>query len=557
MTSIGERVFRDCSSLTSVSIPDSVTSIGDWAFAGCSSLTGITIPDSVTSIGEKAFDGCSSLTSITIPDSVTSIGGSAFIGCTSLTSVYYGGSAEDWANISIGPYNDPLTSATRYYYSETQPTDTTYQYWHYVDGVPTVWEVVIEPEIPETPDESYFTFTLLDDGTYSIAAKDVNNMPTEVVIPSTYNGKAVTSIGNYAFWLGGSLTSITIPDSITSVGNYAFFDCASLTGITLPDSVTSIGDCAFFGCTGLTSVTIPNSVANIRTYAFEKCYNLTDVFFSENSKLTTIDEGAFYECYSLESIAIPDGVTTIGENAFWGCKGLKVITIGENVRTIGYDAFKDCVNLECLYFNAIEMNDFEWNRCVFGNAGINHSGVKIIVGTNVTKIPAYMFAAYTTSAKIYSIYFENSNVSKEIGEEAFVNQFDLISVDFTNNNIARIGAGAFSCTGIETIALPNGIAAIEDATFSCCPNLTTVVIPNTVASIGTSAFEQCTALANITISNSVTSIGDIAFCSCSGLTSIIFDGTVAQWNDIQFGADWSYSVPATQVICSDGTVALN
>ena len=83
---LGYAAFSDCSGLTSLTIPSSVTSIGEYAFDGCSGLTSLTIPSSVTSIGESAFEGCSGLTSLTIPSSVTSIGGSAFFGCSGLTS---------------------------------------------------------------------------------------------------------------------------------------------------------------------------------------------------------------------------------------------------------------------------------------------------------------------------------------------------------------------------------------------------------------------------------------------------------------------------------------
>ena len=79
--------YYECTSLISVTIPNSVTSIGSSVFYRCTSLTSVTIPNSVTSINNNAFNGCSGLTSVTIPNSVTSIGGGAFSGCTGLTSV--------------------------------------------------------------------------------------------------------------------------------------------------------------------------------------------------------------------------------------------------------------------------------------------------------------------------------------------------------------------------------------------------------------------------------------------------------------------------------------
>ena len=142
ITEIYKYAFYSCDSLTSVVIGDSVTSIGNYAFYSCSSLTSVVIPDSVTSIGYQAFAECDSLTSMVISDSVTTIGDSAFSSCYSL-GVYYKGTADDWANISIGSYdNGYLTHATRYYYIENEadvPTDGG-NYWHYdQNGEIAIW----------------------------------------------------------------------------------------------------------------------------------------------------------------------------------------------------------------------------------------------------------------------------------------------------------------------------------------------------------------------------------------------------------------------------------
>jgi len=101
--------FRNCSSLTSLVIGDSVTSIGDYAFSDCSSLTSIVVPNSVTSIGDDAFNDCSSLASIVIPDSVTSIGDGAFHFCYSLTSIKYRGTASQWQAITKSSSWDSYT----------------------------------------------------------------------------------------------------------------------------------------------------------------------------------------------------------------------------------------------------------------------------------------------------------------------------------------------------------------------------------------------------------------------------------------------------------------
>jgi len=135
VTSIGPNAFNSCSFLTSITIPNSVTSIGNMAFYECYSLTSITIPNSVTSIGPNAFTDCSSLASITIPNSVTFIGGFAFSPCYQLTSVFYKGNNAEWNSISG---NGKPDIEKVYFYSESEPTETG-RYWHYVNGVPTIW----------------------------------------------------------------------------------------------------------------------------------------------------------------------------------------------------------------------------------------------------------------------------------------------------------------------------------------------------------------------------------------------------------------------------------
>ena len=285
VTSIGEYAFYHCSGLTSITIPDGVTSIGNSAFEGCSGLTSITIPASVTSIGDWAFSGCFGLKSVTIPDGVTSIGNSAFKGCSGLTSLTIpdsvtsiGGSAFDHCS--------GLTSIT------VGEGNTTYDSRDECNA------------IIETKSGTLF------------AGCESTVIPVDV-----------TDIGEYAFGGCSGLTSITIPDSVTSIGGGAFSYCSGLTSITIPDSVTSIGGGAFSCCSGLTSITIPDSVTDIGENVFGGCSGLTSVTIPDS--VTSVGDYAFYGCSGLTSITIPDSVTSIGRDTFSYCSGLRSITVPE------------------------------------------------------------------------------------------------------------------------------------------------------------------------------------------------------------------------------------
>ena len=222
VTAIGAFAFRECSSLTSIVIPDSVMSIEDGVFEGCSSLTSVELPNGITSIGNYTFYNCRALTSVVIPDNVTSIGGRAFYVCSALKSV------------------------------------------EIPDGVTSIGEWAFS-------DCSSLTSVEIPDGVTSIGEGAFYgcNALTSVVIPGTVN-----NIGESVFSSCSGLTSVVISDGVKSISG-SFAACTNLTSVVIPDSVISIGSSTFFGCSSLTSVVIPDSVTSIGEYAFYGCDRLT------------------------------------------------------------------------------------------------------------------------------------------------------------------------------------------------------------------------------------------------------------------------------------------
>ena len=276
VTSIGYSAFKNCTSLTSVTIGNSVTSIGNEAFYGCTSLTSVTVPDSVTSIGDYAFCNCTSLTSVTIPDSVTSIGDYAFCNCTSLTSV-------------------------------TIPDSVTSIGYSAFRGCTSLTSVTIPDSVTSIGDAAFSDCTSLTSLTIS---------------------DSVTSIGKYAFSGCTSLTSITIPDSVTSISYSAFENCTSLSSVTIGNSVTSIGSSAFY------NTAYYNDKYNWDKgvlYLSNRLIDTNDDFDSTTDY--TIKDGTrfiadsvFSNCDNLISITIPNSVKSLGDNAFGSVK--KVIYNG-------------------------------------------------------------------------------------------------------------------------------------------------------------------------------------------------------------------------------------
>ncbi len=403
--SIGHAAFDCCPSLTSVIIPDNVTLIGSMAFSSSSNLTSVVIGNGVTTICDNAFSACCNLTSVFIGKSVTSIDERAFDCCENLTNVYYQGTMEDWAKISIGSDNFTLTSAVYYYYSESEPT-TSGNYWHYnSNGEIKIWGIAEELDNPEGPMASQgLEYKLNNDGvSYSLMGIGVCT-DIDIIIPSTYWGLPVTSIYKDAFAYNDNITSVIIPDSVISIGADAFHSCGRLTSVVIGDKVTTIGVAAFEYCYKLvevfnksslniakesksygyvgyyakdiyTSLSAESKLSNDNGYIIytdgnEKiliCYTGSETDLMLPAYVTQIYRFAFYYCSSLTSVVIPDSVTRIGNYAFSDCSSLTSVLIGDSVTSIGYMAFSWCSSLTCikyrgtsLQWSAIKKED-DWN----------------------------------------------------------------------------------------------------------------------------------------------------------------------------------------------------
>ncbi len=172
----------------------------------------------------------------------------------------------------------------------------------------------IEPKTYNATDNKYFIFTELADGTYSIKAKDVADLPKELYIPEEYEGKSVSQIEAKGF-MSATISELCLPSNIKIVGDNAFNDCKNLSIIYFNRGLVEIGVGAFYGCISIEELNLPSSLKIIKERAFVgasiRRLNLPE-------KVETIGVSAFEYCSSLVSVYIGHNVSEIGENAFSG-----------------------------------------------------------------------------------------------------------------------------------------------------------------------------------------------------------------------------------------------
>ena len=486
VTSIRGEAFFKCASMTSVTIPDSVTNIGHFAFSNCSSLTTIAFGKNVKSIGRYVFEECRKLTSIDLPYGIETIEKQTFFNCTSLKNINIPITVKEIHENAF--FNcDSLTSVTI-------PEGVTYL----GNGAFADCNNITSATIPDSVE-------FIGDGLFSYSALYKNNVNQNLYI------------GNHLIKAKSSLSgAYTVQSGTKTIASGAFEDCEDLTAVSIPNSVVSIGNSAFNSCTSLVSISIPDSVTYIGAYAFYNTayYNNTlkwknNVLYIGNhlieakttlsgtynviSGTKSIASSAFRGCSSLAGVKFPDSVTAIGELAFYDCKKLTTANIGSGVKTINKNAFSYCSALKnitlpygvgvitdsafmnCTALTSIDLTNVEYiDELAFAYCSALKS---VTFGDKLTFIGRAAFSGCSSLANIYYYGTEAQWNNITIGET----NSDLL--DATFNHLHTSGNGVITpptCTeaGFTTYTCTScSQSYVSDYTYKDHSYTATVISP--------------------------------------------------------------------------------
>ena len=505
---IGQVVFKDCGSLTSIQIPDSVVSIGGGAFEGCDGIVSATLPSSI-SVGvwrcgllQVKWNSLNEFTS-SIQDAPN---------CSQVSGVLMGYAYDTKTAEKV--FVDPVYGGSHkwnventtfgYAGSMYMVAGRTYVFGKYFDDSAQVKVdgVVI---IDDTVHTAFIT------GSYLATWTGWHEIEVRVSDGSGEKGpKGATSNPSTSYWgpnigLGwrddGKIDALPESDwhMLMDPGEGSLFRTFSdgpltmkdlfpdsydaLTNVTLVGDAIEIADSAFAGCSSLQTVNIPPAVTNIGSFAFADCVNLKSVTIPDG--ITNINDYVFYRCSALPDIIIPEGVISIGNYAFYGCGELTSITIPDGVKYIGEHAFDGC------------------DRMSYGEDGF------IVVNGWVLGY---------SNPDVTSLVIPDGVIG--IGSSAFADFWDLEEVVFPDS-LRYIGGGAFdTCTGLDGVVIPDGVETIGSGAFRNCTYMRDITIGEGVTSIGDEAFAGCTQLSSLSIPDNVTEIGDAAFSNCWRMLSV-------------------------------------
>lgn len=460
-------------------LPDNITEIPERAFAG-SMLTKVIIPASVTKIGNEAFSGSAKLTTVVFESAIGEkglvIGTRAFKDCTMLSKI-------------VLPKRLESINLTKYIIKNGEIITKDTQ--HAFVGCTALVSINVMPG-----SENYKS---VDGIVYSGDGK------TLIYCPPTLKG------------------SFTIPNGVLAIAPGAFIECDDLTEIFIPNTVTLVGECAFYNLSNsLTKVTFGgNGVYGnviVEKYAFRGCTQLQEVVLESGSQVSTLNEGAFYDCSSLESFYITPSMTKIGYEAFRGCTSLKTVTFAEKGKTLSFGeaAFMDCTSLTTV------------------NLPANVSEIPgIFIGcTSLQEVNVAEDSEYFTS--IDGVVFD-----KAVAEVLYFPQGKTGTYALPST-VTSIAPGVFAgVTKLDTLQIPNIITNIGDRAFMEC-NFKIQFVGEEFGEelvIGASAFQGAKNLGDLTLPAHTTVISDNAFSNAKFGTLTLNEGIVSLGNYAFYNAN--------------------
>ncbi|MFA6931689.1 MAG: leucine-rich repeat protein, partial [Lentisphaeria bacterium] len=580
--SIGESAFENCSTLTSISIPEGVIHIGERAFAGCENLQSVFLPVTLETIGSSAFMNCTSLWEISFPNTLISIGNSAFEGCHELESTFFGNHLRqigdsafaDCSSLESVVFGNGLTSLGESAFENCENLSTV----HLPDSLTTINYrsfagctalifirfgrnlEFIEGEafcncsslrnifLPETLMSTGCDVFLGCDQLrhiYFLGGQPDNSdsFPPNATI---YYREGAPNWEGYVGEDFGVLEVVMLPAdnsedfeyvidrgevTITRYKKRDFSDDNAIFLICVPTQiegfpVVAIGEEAFQGSMsswwsdewGVFIVILPETITRIGKNAFYGCNVMVECSLPDG--LLVIGENAFDGCSNLYFSTIPQGVNIIGSDAFSGIQYLRSLTLPSGLLYIGNGAFRYCDNLSAIMVDP-------------ANAFYSSSDDGVLFNKDKTELIQYPIGALQ---EIYSI----PEGVVHIGPEAFAN-CDLQTVIFPDSVIS-IGDRAFSdCGALSDIGFGNGLLNIGAEAFEMCGELTEVVLPESMLYIGKMAFQECWNLTSITIPDNVSHLGYGAFRWCENLQSVTLGSGLTRIDAYVFRGCYSLS----------------
>jgi hypothetical protein len=633
VTSIGDKGFASASSLTSIEIPTSVTNIGKYAFSKSEALTSITIPEGVTTIGEFAFYNCTALKSISFPSTLTSLGTEPFDGCSSLDTVTFAGPiltecSEYYYNckkftavlsnglcLSLRRYADYYFNVTGFSGTGTEATVPTKFLGVDVRNVESmtlsddaaVTSITVPSSITINKDafsncgklrlvNGDYSYKLNEgDKTLTFTIASYNGSATDVTLPSSAWGFAVTAVGEKAFENKTSITNVTIPSSITSIEAYAFSGCTGLTSIDIPSTVATVGDYAFNNCTGITSKSYDASTTILGENVFAgntEMSSHTDTSTGLVCSVNTASKSVAVTGYkgTAVSLTVPTGITYNGETysiveinagAFKDASVTSIV-IPQTVKVFpGAFDYEKTTALADDNSMTYALNDADKTASVTGYSG-SSTGVVVPVsiwGYDVTAINSNAFGENTTMTSItvpsavpsfasgtfdscskLTTYKDENGFSYSLSDGAasvtgYSGSATEVEIPGTiwNNTVTSIASSAFkSKSTITSVKIPESVTSIGSYAFYGCSALASVNIPEKVTSISAYLFYDCKKLSSVTIPEDVTIIGNYAFYQCN-MSSIKIPSTVGSIGTYAFCATGltSVEIPSSVTSLSD------